>query len=298
MRDRAGISFRVAYGGHAREFHIGRTGQAVIAVLLGLFLVVVTHSIYDSRESAARARELHALRQRVSEQNLTLYNLYAKFESLETEVERLRMVDTRVRSLVNLTESLRPGTGKRVAAAGVGGIETPQDSVRNRLDRLLDLRLGQLKQDVLVDITDLDRICEKLDTRRIFLESLPSLWPVRGALSSGYGIRTSPFTETKVFHHGLDIIARVGTPVRAAAGGKVVNGGYEALLGNFVTVDHGYGYQTVYGHLSERLVSIGDVVERGETIGKVGTTGRTTGPHLHYEVHVNGLPVNPVRFVS
>lgn len=298
MRDRSRITFRVGYGGHAREFHIGPRGQVAALVAVCLLFAVTTHSIYDFRENAARSRELYALRNRVSEQNLTLYNLYAKFESLETEVERLRMVDSRVRALVSLTESKRPSPGGRAGATGVGGAETPQGDAATRLDRLLDLRLGQLRQDVLVDVSDLERLVEKLDSRRIFLESLPSIWPVRGVLSSGYGVRTSPFTDTKVFHHGLDIIAKFGTVVRAAAAGRVVRSGYESLLGNMVAIDHGNGYQTVYAHLSERLVEAGDVVERDQPIGKVGNTGRTTGPHLHYEVRLNGLAVNPIRFVN
>lgn len=297
MRDRPGITVRIGYGEHARVFRLGPKGQVAALVFAALCFAAVTHSIYDFRENAVRARELHALRRQVSEQNLTLYGLYAKFEGLETEVERLRMVDARVRSLVNLTESLRPAGRKGSAQTGIGGAETPQGAAA-RLDRLLDLRLGRLKADVLVDVADLEQVCEKLDSRRVFLESRPSIWPVRGALSSGYGIRTSPFTETQVFHHGLDIFARPGTPVLAAAGGRVVRSGYEALLGNVVEVEHGFGYRTLYAHLSERLVDVGAVVDRGDPVGKVGNTGRTTGPHLHYEVHLNGLPVNPIRFLN
>ena len=179
----------------------------------------------------------------------------------------------------------------------MGGIETQESSAAGRLDRLLDLRFEQLKKDVLVDVKDLEVLCEELDSRRIVLESAPSLWPVRGFLSSGFGIRNSPFTDTKVFHHGLDIIARPGAPVSAASGGRVVRSGYESLFGNIVVLDHGYGYRTLYAHLAERRVAMNDFVQKGDPVGTVGATGRTTGPHLHYEVHVNGLPVNPSRFL-
>jgi len=94
------------------------------------------------------------------------------------------------------------------------------------------------------------------------------------------------------------IEAPAGAPVRAAAGGKVLRSGYEALYGNILVVDHGNGFRTVYAHLAERLVATGDSVQKGDLIGKVGDTGRTTGPHLHYEVRVNGLPVNPTRFLN
>ena len=117
-------------------------------------------------------------------------------------------------------------------------------------------------------------------------------------LASGFGVRVSPFTDTKVFHHGLDIDAPKESPIRAAGAGKVVRCGFESRYGNLVVIDHGNGYRTIYAHLSERMVELGDTVRRGDLIGKVGDTGRTTGPHLHYEVQVNGLPVNPVRFLN
>ena len=158
--------------------------------------------------------------------------------------------------------------------------------------------LYEYRESVLADVRNLEAVCEKLDQRRIFLESRPALWPVRGILTSAFGVRLSPFTDTQVFHEGLDIEAPAGAPVRAAAGGKVLRSGYEALYGNILVIDHGNGFRTVYAHLSERLFAAGDSVQKGDLIGKVGDTGRTTGTHLHYEVRVNGLPVNPTRFLN
>lgn len=298
MRDRFTFSIRIGAGGRSREYRIGRIGFAVAIGAAALVFVMATQFIYDYRENLSKVRELHVLRNRVSEQNLTLYNLNAKFESLETEVERIRTLDARVRSLIHINESLRPGGKRSGAGVGIGGAETPETSPADRMDSLLEFRYDQLKETLLVDGKNLEVICERLDARRTYLESLPSLWPARGVLASGFGVRVSPFTDTKVFHQGLDIGAPIGSPARAAGGGRVVRSGYESLYGNLVVIDHANGYRTVYGHLSERLAEEGDVVQRGELIGKVGRTGRTTGPHLHYEVHVNGLPVNPIRFLN
>jgi murein DD-endopeptidase MepM/ murein hydrolase activator NlpD len=292
------LSLRVGYGERAREFRVGRTGLMAAAATVALSFFAATHFLYDYRENLSRLRDLRVLRQRVSEQNLTLYNLHSKFESLETEVERLRALDARVRSLARINQSLRPDGGKTDRPAGIGGMETQEAAAAARLDRLLDLRFEQLKRDVLVDAKDLEILREELDSRRIVLESIPALWPVRGILSSGFGVRISPFTDTPVFHHGLDIIARPGVTVKAAAAGKVVRSGYESLFGNVVVLDHGYGYRTLYAHLGERMASAGDIVQKGDAVGTVGGTGRTTGPHLHYEVHVNGLAVNPSRFLK
>lgn len=265
----------------------------VAVSVLGVLFVLLTQGIYDIRDNISKLRELRALRERVSEQNLTLYQLDAKFEGLSAEVDRLRAMDNRIRSLVKANDSLQ-----RKSPRGIGGAETPETSAANRLDKLLELKFDRMKKDLLVDVNNLDFLGESLDSRRLLLESIPSGWPVRGTLSSMFGVRNSPFTETPVFHHGLDIVARTGVPVVAPASGVVVRTGYEALYGNLVVVDHGAGYRSVYAHLSAVSVSEGDIVNRGDELGKVGTTGRSTGPHLHYEVRVNGLPVNPARFLN
>jgi murein DD-endopeptidase MepM/ murein hydrolase activator NlpD len=286
------FTFRVGYGGRSREIRVGRTGALVAASVLAVLFVLLTQGIYDIRDNISKLHELRSLRERVSEQNLALYHLDTKFEGLSAEVERLRAMDSRIRSLVKANDSLRNST------RGIGGAETPETSAANRLDKLLDLKFDRMKKDLLVDVNDLDMLGEALDDRRLLLESVPGGWPVRGTLSSVFGVRTSPFTETPVFHHGMDIVAQTGTPVAASASGVVVKSGYEALYGNVVVVDHGAGYRSVYAHLSSRAVEEGAFVNRGEELGKVGSTGRTTGPHLHYEVRVNGLPVNPARFLN
>ncbi len=293
MREHHLFTFRLGYAGRYMEIRIGRTAAISATVVMAVLFVLLTQGIYDIRDNLAKLRELRSLRARVSEQNLALYNLHAKFEGLTAEVERLRSMDHRLKSLEKNDQPLG-GLG----APGMGGAETPETSTAGRLDLLLDRKFDQLKKDLLVDVKDLDRIGERLDSRRLLLESVPRGWPVRGVLSSNFGVRTSPFTGTPVFHHGLDIVARSGTPVIATAPGTVVKSGFEALLGNVVVVDHGAGCRSVYAHLSSRRVEEGAFVDRGEEMGKVGATGRATGPHLHYEVRVNGLQVNPSRFLN
>lgn len=292
MREHHLFTFRVGYAGRCWEVRVGRTAAICAAGAAAVLFVLLTQGIYDIRENLSKLRELRSLRERVSEQNLTLYNLHAKFEGLMAEVARLRSMDNRLKSLERGNESLGG------AAAGIGGTETPEGAVSARLDRLLDLKFDRMKKDLLVDVKDLDRLGEKLDSRRVLLESMPRGWPVRGILSSAFGVRNSPFTDTPVFHHGLDIVARSGTPVNATGPGTVVKSAFEALLGNVVVVDHGAGYRSVYAHLSSRSVEEGAFVDRGDEMGRVGATGRTTGPHLHYEVRVNGLQVNPARFLN
>jgi len=119
------------------------------------------------------------------------------------------------------------------------------------------------------------------------------IWPVSGYISSSYGYRTSPFTGSRQFHSGLDISASTGTPVRAGMSGRVSTTGYDNSLGNYVVISHHSGYRTLYAHMSLVRVKTGAYVGTGERIGDVGSTGMSTGPHLHFTVFKNGVTVNP-----
>ena len=140
-------------------------------------------------------------------------------------------------------------------------------------------------------------LCKKHDE---MLECIPAIQPVSNKdlkqTASGYGTRIDPIYKTVKFHSGMDFSANVGTPVYATGNGVVRKAGWEGLYGNCIQIDHGFGYVTRYAHLSKIDVRVGQKVVRGETIGKVGTTGKSTGPHLHYEVMVKGQIVNPVNY--
>ena len=129
------------------------------------------------------------------------------------------------------------------------------------------------------------------------LNSTPALQPVDGWITSGFGSRISPFNGLKIFHEGIDLAASTGTIIIAPADGIVTFAGVKPGYGNTLVIDHGYGYMTKYGHNSVHFVKSGDKVKRGDRIATVGNTGRSTGPHLHYEVQVNGIPQDPQVFI-
>jgi murein DD-endopeptidase MepM/ murein hydrolase activator NlpD len=129
------------------------------------------------------------------------------------------------------------------------------------------------------------------------LVSTPSIWPTRGWVTSRFGYRTSPFTGSRQFHAGIDVAGRAGTPVVAPADGRVVHVGQKGALGRTVILDHGYGIRTTFGHNSDVIVQRGQRVERGEKISFLGSTGRSTGPHLHYAVQVDGRRVDPMNYI-
>lgn len=130
------------------------------------------------------------------------------------------------------------------------------------------------------------------------LKSLPAGWPVIGNITSGYGYRLHPFTLSYDFHSGVDIANEPGTPVKSTADGVVRYTGWAMGYGLCVIIDHGFGYSTLYGHLSQSTAKQGDIVKRGQIIGLLGSTGTSTGPHLHYEVWEYGITKNPMSFIS
>ncbi|MDR4988632.1 MAG: M23 family metallopeptidase [Bacteroidales bacterium] len=161
-------------------------------------------------------------------------------------------------------------------------------------------RVDQLASQLYIQSRSYDEVFEMAVNKSDMLASIPAIIPISNGterLKSGYGMRMHPIYKTMRMHTGVDFTARIGTPIYATGNGVVVraernNYGY----GRMVIIDHGYGYQTLYAHMSEITVRRGQTVQRGEVIGKVGNTGTSTAPHLHYEIHRNGRPVNPVSY--
>lgn len=180
-----------------------------------------------------------------------------------------------------------PGRG---GAAPVDGRPLTLDELKNEMERIA--RGVSSRQDYL------DVIESELLAAQVRRALLPQNTPVsEGFVGSGYGMRTDPFTGQLAMHAGVDFAAPVGTPIFAAAGGVVASAETHPVYGNTVTIDHGNDLSTLYAHASKIVVKPGDIVRRGQKIAEVGNTGRSTGPHLHFEVHVRGQPQNPSKFL-
>jgi murein DD-endopeptidase MepM/ murein hydrolase activator NlpD len=155
-------------------------------------------------------------------------------------------------------------------------------------------RLGHVAEQRQLSLVEL---VGQLEDKHQKLASSPAVWPTKGWLTSRFGTRISPFTGRRQFHAGIDVAGERGTPVLATADGKVVFAGSKGPLGRAVIVDHGHAIRTHYGHNDELFVKRGDKVERGQKIASLGSTGRSTGPHLHYTVEVRGKAVNPLDYI-
>jgi murein DD-endopeptidase MepM/ murein hydrolase activator NlpD len=143
-----------------------------------------------------------------------------------------------------------------------------------------------------------DEIRKYVDHKRSMLAAKPTAWPVHGWISSGFGSRVNPLSGEPGFHTGVDIANDIGTPVHATADGRVAFAGWEGGYGKLVVVEHGQGFSTYYGHLSEIKATVGQMVRRGTTVGLMGQTGDATGPHVHYEIRVYGAAVDPTKYME
>ena len=190
-----------------------------------------------------------------------------------------------------------------VRKAGYGGT--------NRYEQLRDManadlvinttqKLDMLNRQLYIQSKSFDEVVDLCKNHDEMLKCIPAIMPVSNKnlkkTASGYGVRIDPIYKTAKFHAGMDFSANIGTPVYATGDGTVVKAGWETGYGNLIQVDHGFGYVTWYAHLSKYKVRPGQKVVRGEVIGEVGNTGKSTGPHLHYEVHVKGKVQNPVNY--
>lgn len=202
--------------------------------------------------------------------------------------------------------SLPPGIGplteeEFALSKQPGGISAQPIANTVKLDSLefkdLFVTLSDIKDKSSEQLESLGSLLRELQVYRSKLDSTPTIAPVDGYVTSAYGLRVSPITGQNRMHQGLDIAAPMGSPIRAAANGTVIRTGVAEDYGNYVEISHGYGVVSRYAHASKILVRAGDKVTKGTLVGKVGMTGRTTGPHLHYEVEVNGRKVNPGNFI-
>lgn len=165
--------------------------------------------------------------------------------------------------------------------------------------RLLSYRLDSLSANANMELTAYNELSDTVNKDKPILDDYPTVWPVKGPVTSGFGLRQMPLGGTgSEYHTGLDIAVPMYSDVKAAGGGYVKLAEYDGGYGYLVIIDHGMGIETYYGHNSRLLVQAGDKITRGQAIAKSGSTGNSTGPHVHYEVRVNGKAVNPINYVT
>lgn len=272
-----------------RKIHISRNflvGIAMCAAAVVALSLAAPHLLLKARAQASYLARLEG-------ENRKLRQDKARFEAslsrIGDQVNAIESVAGRLAKAVGL-EQLTP------RPAG-GGPEAPLDA-RGDAQAMLNEELDALARRASGLDESFERINEVVEARLQVLAATPSMLPVPGYYSDGYGWRNDPFTGEREFHKGIDIVASPGTPVLAAADGLVTTAARMAGYGKLVHLNHGYGLATRYGHLSEIRVRPGQRVKKGDVVGFVGSTGRSSGPHLHYEVLRAGAQVDPRKYLS
>ena len=254
-------------------------------------------------KSLALEHELEEAQKIIRAHDSEALSLAGKLRTLEEDVQRVQQFDAKLRVLMNIDKDTSSGESAEDEASPsqslVGFLDNP--SLLSRHRELFTRRMHSLA-DELSDAANLEEVEQQtlvgfLRSNKDTLLSTPSIWPTQGFLTSGFGWRRSPFSGGGRMHKGLDISNRVGTPVWAPARGTVTFVGTDGGYGTCVMIDHGNNIVTRYAHLQKALVREGQYVQRGDVIAALGNTGRSTGPHLHYEVIVGGIPVNPMRYI-
>ena len=280
------------------RFFISKTAAKILtgvaSVISLVILGLLVHYVFLTRAMV----EYKDLRKEAAIQERQIQSFAIEIVDLKKQMVRLKEMDAKLRVITDFN----PPT-QTAMTIGMGGAETtglsemeigipPEELVLKMAEEVKILRAEASRQEL-----SFAELAQDMTDRRSVWEATPSIWPVRGWLSSGFGKRMSPFTGRLSMHNGIDIATYQNTPIVSPADGVVSHIGYHNRLGRLIKINHGYGVQTMYGHLAKSGVRIGQKVKRGDVIAYVGNTGSSTGPHLHYEIFINGLPVNPIPYI-
>lgn len=257
------------------------------------FFLLVNTSYFETPKDKIQAREIEALKL-----NYTVLN-----KKLDLMDDVLAAIENRDNNIYRIYFNSTP-ISEEERKAGFGGVNRYKDLQGFNNSELIEnttRRVDVLTKELVIQSKSLDEIVALAKQKEKLLAAIPAIQPVKNEdlkqMASGFGYRSDPFTKIRKFHYGMDFTARTGTPIYATGDGVVYKA--DASLsgyGNHIEINHGYGYKTLYAHLSKYKCKPGQRVKRGDIIGYVGSTGRSQAPHLHYEVFKNGERVNPLNF--
>jgi murein DD-endopeptidase MepM/ murein hydrolase activator NlpD len=266
----------------------------LILTVLGLFLAVpasVTVIYTDYLTLRTQRASLNELSVRVVKQQHLIDGWQTRMRQIRAEIDGWRELRAKI------WEPFGPEDSATKRSAGIGGSTGPSRAVETPDHAAIGDELERLTSIVKDEGDNLRALERFLGRATRVLAALPSRWPVRGQVNSGYGSRTSPWSANSEFHSGLDIGARVGTPVKSPAPGTVVFAGVNAEYGQTLIIEHGNETKSLYGHLSKLNVAVNQKVQRGDVVALTGNTGRSSGPHLHYEIRIKDQSVNPTSYL-
>jgi murein DD-endopeptidase MepM/ murein hydrolase activator NlpD len=278
--------------------------------ILGIFFTgclvlsaYATYDYYNLKSTSGGNRQLQAViahqKDEIAGQRMQIQKFAHEITDLKSKLVALNDFEKKIRIIANIEQ-----TADQDSLFGVGGsmpddidAQVPLTEKHNSLMREIHKQARQLDIASIRQKEGFESLFNFLQDQRNLLSSTPAIRPTKGWVTSKFGYRISPFTGLREFHKGLDIATRKGMPIIATADGVISFVGTSGLLGKVVVVDHGHGMVTRYGHIKKATKKRGQAVKRGDKIAYVGVSGRTTGPHVHYEVRLDGIPVDPSKYI-
>jgi murein DD-endopeptidase MepM/ murein hydrolase activator NlpD len=292
-RPRGGFTLVLVHGGGSRMLHVGCPRWLLRGIFLAVlaFAALLTGTWWDYFSLKRAQSQAASVVRRVDEQRVMLESVEQRVADLNREAGSWQAAHLR------LWSTFGPAPGSSAKGTGMGGAMAVLPLVFANEAPALPQALAILSSTVSESGQSLRALGLFMERTRPILMALPLRWPVRGPLNSRFGMRPSPWTGEHEFHRGLDISAHRGTPVLAPASGTVFFAGNGGEYGTTLILDHGRDLRSLYGHLQEIRVKQGERIERGQLIALTGNTGRTSGPHLHYEIQIHGQAVDPRQFL-
>ncbi len=273
---------------------------AVICIIMVIMVAAVMEYQQAATTVSADKTEIDNLRQVYGFQVKQIEQLSKETTSLQHDMERLNMLDAEIRRIINSQDSM-PAATSRAGIDRSAAIYTGQGGpteVAPQLDRIAET-IEELQAGIQVREQSLLDLRSQVIDRKERMSMTPSIWPADGQVTSRFGYRTNPVRGGSDWHPGIDVANAYGTPITATAAGTVIFSGWDSDgYGNMIQIDHGNGLVTVYAHNSRNIAVVGQKVKKGDIIAYMGSTGFSTGTHVHYEVRANGSPVNPERFLQ
>ena len=284
----------------AKRMSVSGTLVKGVSIFVMSLILLIMYFSYDYIHIRREQAELKRLKQQTVEQKKAIEGLVAKVDQFASKMEELKQFDKKIRIMANIETSR-----DKEQLLGIGGPISEEDRVRSQVaandKALIDgvrRRVEGLMDDALSREQSFTALLGFLKEKKSLLAATPSLWPVMGWVTSEFGRRINPFSNEREFHKAIDIATKHGRAIQAPADGIVTEAAYHQDVGQMIQIDHGHGISTFYGHLSKAIVRAGATVRKGDRIGYVGNSGRSTGSHLHYAVMLNGVPVNPRKYLN
>ncbi len=281
------------------QWHLSRGQTITIISSFIVVVIIITTLIADLLSNHLYEIRLNEFKSNYEKVSKNLNQLKNKLADLDIKINEIEQKDDAVRTYAGM-----PVIDKDIRKLGIGGHNEKKSKFYDNLAPAINKELTSLEIDVEklsrkinLELISYGDIYDKVTDNIHRINKIPSIRPVEGGyLNSTFGYRIDPIDKIKRFHQGQDITVKTGTPIYAPADGTVKRAYYVGGFGNHIKIDHGSGYTTLFAHLSKIKVKHGDQVKRGDIIGYTGNTGRSTAPHLHYEIHYNGEPQNPLDY--